>query len=151
MIHEFKAIDALSRWYVNYDEARFDVLERLVTHDVESRSCMDAGTHPSNDPIRSEAIGRDAVLRWTREHRLESPYPLRHNIANAYIAAVRADEIDVEAYLFVTLTRSGNPAPVSGGLLRATVRVVDGEYLLCRKEVVIDSIESTPLAELRAG
>lgn len=150
MIEEFKAIDAVSRWYVHYDEGRFELLDDLVTDDVESRSRSDAGTPASEDPIRSEAIGREAVLAWTREHRLESPYPMRHNLANAYIAAVRGNEIDVEAYMLVTLTRNGTPVPVSGGLLRATVRVVEGAYLLCRKEVVIDSIESVPLEQLRA-
>ncbi len=149
MTDAFKAIDALARWYVNYDEARFEVLEKLVTDDIVSRSRSDAGTEPSMDPIRSEAIGREAVLRWTREHRLESPYPMRHYITNAYVAAIRDDEIDIEAYLLVTLVQGRTPAPVSSGLLLATVRRVGEEYLLCRKEVVIDSIESTPLHEQR--
>jgi len=147
MIDGFEAVDVLHRWYVNYDEARFDVLEGLVTEDAIFRSRSDTGKHPLESSFRCDVSGAQAALAWTRQHRLESPYPLRHNIANAYLVAQRGDEIDLETYMFVTTVVDGRPYPMSSALCRATVRKVGGTCRLAYKEVVIDTLTSEPLQE----
>jgi hypothetical protein len=150
MIDAFRAVDAFHRWYVNYDEGRLDALERLVTDDVVFTGRSDTGNHPLEASIRCDARGRAAALAWTREHRMESPYPLRHNVANAYTTAIRADEVDLEAYMFVTTVADGRPVPVSSVLCEVTVREVRGEYLIARKHVVVDTRTSIPFADYKA-
>jgi hypothetical protein len=147
MIDAFRAVEALHRWYVNYDEGRLDTLEPMLTDDVVFTGRSDTGEHPLEASIRCNAVGREAVLAWTREHRLSSPYPLRHNVANAYVAAIRGDEVDLEAYMFVTTVVDGRPFPMSSVLCRATVRHVRGEYRIAGKHVVIDTRTSVPFAE----
>ena len=149
MIDGFRAVDTLNRWYVNYDEGRFDVLEQLVTDDADFSSRSDTGKHPLEASFRCHVVGRGAALAWTREHRLKSPYPLRHNIMNAYLAATRADEIDLEAYMFVTTIVDGRPYPMSSGLCRVTVRSSGDEYRLAAKHVVLDTLLSVPFRELK--
>jgi hypothetical protein len=147
MIDRFAAVEALHRWYVNYDEGRLDALDRLVTDDVHFTGRSDTGDHPLEASIRCDAVGREAALAWTREHRLVSPYPLRHNIANAHVTATRGDEVDLEAYMFVTTVVDGRPLPMSSVLCRATVRAVRGEYLIAGKHVVVDTRASVPFSE----
>ena len=147
MIDAFRAVDAFHRWYVNYDEGRLDVLDRLVTDDVVFTGRSDTGNHPLEASIRCDARGRAAALAWTRAHRMESPYPLRHNVANACVTAMRADEVDLEAYMFVTTVTEGRPVPVSSVLCRVTVREVGSEYRIASKHVVVDTRTSIPFAD----
>jgi SnoaL-like domain len=149
MIDGFEAVDLLHRWYVNYDEGRFDVLEPLVTDDVVFRSRSDTGKHPLEETFRCDVSGAQAALAWTRKHRLESPYPLRHNINNAYVVARRGDEMDLEAYMFVTTVVDGRPFPISTALCTATVREVRGACRLAFKDVVLDTLTSVPLQEIK--
>jgi len=147
MIERFLAVEALHRWYVNYDEGRFEVLEKLVTDDVHFTTRSDTGKHPQEASFRCDARGREAALAWTREHRLASPSPLRHDIANAYVTTTRTSEVDLEAYLFVTTIADGRPLPMSSGLCTVTVRNHGGEYRIARKHVVLDTVTSVPFAE----
>lgn len=149
MIDTFQAVSALHRWYVNYDEGRLDALEAMLTEDAVTRSRTDTGKHPQEAFIHSDERGRAAVLAWTREHRMSSPYPLRHHLTNLFVSAERADEVDLEGYLLVTTIAEGRPWPMSSGLFYATVRVVGGEYRIARKEVVLDTIRSVPLSEFK--
>jgi len=151
MMDAFRAVDALHRWYVNYDEGRLDTLGSMLTDDVEFTGRSDTGNHPLEASIRCDAVGREAVLKWTFEHRLASPYPLRHNIANPYVTAIRPHEVDLEAYMFVTTVVDGRPAPASSVLCRATVREVGAEYRIARKHVVVDTRASVPFAEHQAA
>jgi hypothetical protein len=60
---------------------------------------------------------------------------------------LRPDGADLEGYLFVTTIADGRPWPMSSGLFSATVRAVDGEYRIARKEVVLDTRASVPFSE----
>jgi len=87
-------------------------------------------------------------MAWTREHRRNSPYPLRHHAANVHVVAERGDEIDLESYLFVTQIVDRTPSTLSSGLVHFTLlRTPDG-YRILRKEVVLDSITSAPFADV---
>jgi hypothetical protein len=111
------------------------------------RSRTDTGNHPHEAFIRSDVAGRDAVLAWTREHRMASPHPLRHHLTDLHVSAMRPDEADLEGYLFVTTIAEGRPWPMSSGLFSATVRLARGEYRIARKEVVLDTRTSVPFSE----
>jgi hypothetical protein len=151
MIDASEAIDLLHRWYVNYDEGRLEGLKELVTDDVVFRSRSETGKHPLEASFRRDVAGAEAALEWTRVHRLESPHPLRHHIINAYVVARRGDEIDLEAYMFVTTVADARPVPMSSGLCRVTVRKTGAVCRLALKEVVLDTLTSIPLQQRKAA
>ena len=64
MIDRLSDHETIHRWWFNYDEGRFDLLEELLTDDVEFTSRTDSGTHPFEDFIRSEQSGRADVMAW---------------------------------------------------------------------------------------
>ena len=148
-IHDHLAAhELIHRWWFNYDEGHLDVCEGLLTDDCHLSSRTELGTHPHEDFIRSNSHGREVAMRWTRDHRKYSPYPLRHNATNTHVVAERGDEMDLESYLFVTQIVDGRPSPLSSGLVHFTlVRMSDG-YRIRRKDVVLDSITSAPFHEV---
>jgi hypothetical protein len=144
----FAAHELIHRWWFNYDEGRMDVLADLLTDDAHLISRTETGLHPHEEFIRSDSIGRDAAMAWTRSHRRDSPYPLRHNALNVHVTAERNDEIDLESYLFVTQIIERKPSSLSSGLVHFTLRLTPHGYCIARKEVVLDSIESAPFHEV---
>ncbi|MEU8139618.1 nuclear transport factor 2 family protein [Streptodolium elevatio] len=142
------AHQVVHRWWFNYDEGHLDVLAGLLAEDCHTSSRTETGQHPHEEFIRSDARGPEAVLAWTREHRRHSPYPLRHNAANVHVTAERGDEIDLESYLFVTQIAGRRPSTLSSGIVHFTLVRTDAGYLVRRKEVVLDSIESAPFHEV---
>jgi 3-phenylpropionate/cinnamic acid dioxygenase small subunit len=142
-IHEF-----VNRYWFTYDEGRLDELAGLLADDCRLRSRTELGTHPFEEFIRSDNQGRDAVMAWTKQHRRESPYPLRHHAANVHVVAERGDEVDVDSYLFVTQIVGRTPSTLSSGIVHWTLRRTDRGYELRDKEVVLDSIESAPFHEV---
>jgi hypothetical protein len=139
MIDHFAAAQALHRWWFHYDQADVDLWPSMVTDDVRSSSRTDKGTHPHEAFIASDLSGKEAVLAWKREHRAGSPTPLRHHATNVHVVAERDDEVDLCSYLWVNQIVDMKPSPLSSGIARATFRQVDGELLLSRLEVVLDS------------
>lgn len=97
---------------------------------------------------RSDCRGRDAAMAWTRDHRRDSPYPLRHMAANVHVVAERGDEVDLDTYLFVTQIIERNPSPLSSGIVHFTLRRTPDGYHVARQDVVLDSIESAPFHEV---
>lgn len=148
-VHDHLAAHQLvNRWWINYDEGHLDVLAGLLTEDCHTSSRTETGQHPHEAFIRSDCHGRDAAMAWTREHRRHSPYPLRHHAANVHVTAERDDELDLESYLFVTQIIDRRPSTLSSGIVRFTLAKVDSGYLVRRKEVILDSIESAPFHEV---
>jgi hypothetical protein len=144
----FAAHELIHRWWFNYDEGRMEVLADLLTDDCHLTSRTETGQHPYEEFIRSDSRGRDDAMAWTREHRRNSPYPLRHNALNVHVTAERGDELDLDSYLLVTQIVDRNPSPLSSGIVHLTlVRATDG-YRIKRKDVVLDSIESAPFHEV---
>ncbi len=141
--HEF-----IHHWWFHYDEGHLDVLAPLLAADCHLRSRTETGTHPHEQFIASDNHGPDAAMAWTREHRQHSPYPLRHQASNVFVAAIRGDEIDLESYLFVTQIVERKPSTLSTGVVHFTLRLTVDGYRLKSKDVVLDSIESTAFEDV---
>ena len=147
-MHDLTAAQLLlNRWWFAYDEGHFDAWSDLLTDDVWFTSRTDTGVHPHEAFIASDNRGSAAVLAWQREHRLASPYPLRHNSSNFHVTAERGDDLDFASYLHVTTIAAGAIAPLSTGLADGTLRRVDNGYRLAAVHVVLDFQEGKPLAE----
>jgi SnoaL-like domain len=138
--------ELVGRWWFNYDEGHFDVLTSLLTDDVHFRCRTDTGMTDYEEFVRADFHGRDDMMAWQREHRLDSPYPLRHNGTNIHIVSSRGDEADFSSYIFVTQIVDG-VSNLSTGIVNGTVRR-DGDRLrLAALHVVLDTMTSTPLRE----
>ena len=133
--------DLVARWWWNYDEGNFDVLASLLTEDAHFSCRTDSGTTDYEEFVRADVTGRDAVMGWQTDHRLNSPYPLRHNGSNVHVVAEDGEEASFRSYILVTAIEGGvvvqSTALVSGRVRR------DGETLLLAElEVVLDTKES---------
>lgn len=144
----FAAHELIHRWWFNYDEGHMEVLEGLLTEDAHLISRTETGQHPFEEFIRSDSQGRDAAMAWTKQHRSQSPYPLRHGSMNIHVKAERGDEFDLESYLFVTQIVERTPSTLSSGIVHFTLRLTPDGYRIARKEVVLDSIESAPFQDV---
>jgi hypothetical protein len=148
-VHDhFAAHQLVHRWWFTYDEGRLDELAGLLADDCHLSSRTETGQHPHEEFIRSDSRGREAAMAWTREHRRHSPYPLRHHAANIHVTAERDHELDLESYLFVTQIVDRRPSTLSSGIVHLTLARTDSGYLIRRKEVILDSIESAPFHQV---
>ena len=144
----FAAHELIHRWWYNYDEGNLGALEDLLTDDCHTSSRTELGTHPQEEFIRGDSIGRANVMAWTREHRRNSPYPLRHHAANIHVVDERGAELDLESYLFVTQIIERKPSTLSSGLVHWTLVRTGSGYRIRQKHVVLDSIESAPFKDV---
>ena len=144
----FAAHELINRWWYNYDEGNLRALEAMLTDDCHTSSRTELGTHPQEAFIRGDSRGRDNVMAWTKEHRRNSPYPLRHHAANVHVVAERGAELDIDSYLFVTQIIERKPATLSSGLVHWTLVLTDDGYRIRNKHVVLDSIESAPFRDV---
>ena len=141
MIDSAEVQDLIGRWWWNYDEGNFDVLTGLLTDDVHFSCRTDTGTTDYEEFVRADYTGRDAVMAWQTDHRLHSPYPLRHNGTNVHIVSGNGDEAAFASYILVTAIEGG-VVMQSTALVSGRVRQ-DGEALLLAElEVVLDTKES---------
>jgi hypothetical protein len=142
--------DLLGRWWWNYDEGHFDMLTSLLTEDVHFLVRTDTGTTDFEEFVRADLRGRDEVMRWQTEHRLDSPYPLRHNGTNVHLVEQRGSEATFGSYIHVTQVTDLQPAGIPGGIVRGTVRDDEGVLRISELEVVLDTTTSVPFREVRA-
>ena len=77
--------ELLARWWFNYDQGNFEVLDELLSSDVHFVVATDTGTTDYEEFVRSDLHGHDEVLAWQVQHRLDSPYPLRHMGVNVHV------------------------------------------------------------------
>ncbi len=141
----------LGHWWYAYDQGDFETLNRLLTDDVAFRCESDTGETAFEEFIRCDAHGRESVMAWQRDHRLNSPYPLRHNGTNIHLTRVDGDEADFASYIFVSQIVDGAVSPLSTGLVRGTVRREGIDPLIAAMRVTLDTRSSITLAEYRAG
>ena len=146
MIEPAAVQDLVARWWWNYDEGEFDVLTSLLTEDVHFSCRTDSGTTDYEEFVRADHSGRDAVMAWQTDHRLHSPYPLRHNGTNVHIIEQSSDEASFSSYIFVSQI-VGGVSPLSTAIVNGRVRREGDALLLAELEVVLDTIESTPFNE----
>ena len=144
----FAAHELINRYWFLYDEGHLDVLVGLLTEDCHLCSRTEIGRHPHEEFISSDNHGREAAMAWTKDHRMHSPYPLRHHAANVHVVAERGDEIDLESYLFVTQIIERKPSTLSSAIVHWTLKLTHDGYRVHRKDVVLDSIESAPFHQV---
>ena len=147
MIEPAAVQDLMGRWWWNYDEGRFDVLTGLLTDDVRFSCRTDTGATAFEDFVRCDVTGRDDVMAWQTEHRLASPYPLRHNGTNVHVVEQRDRGAVFASYIFVTHIVEGAVSNLSTGIVNGEVRIQDGSLRIARLEVVLDTQHSVPLGE----
>ena len=93
--------------------------------------------------MRADVRGRDAVMAWQTDHRVNSPYPLRHNGTNVHVvrAAWRRGRRSAR-----TSSSPRSPAGASRSLSTAivtgTVRRVGDAVVIAELEVVLDTRDS---------
>jgi hypothetical protein len=138
--------DLVARWWWNYDEGNFDVLKALLTDDVHFSCRTDSGTTDYEEFVRADHTGRDTVMAWQTDHRVNSPYPLRHNGTNVHITEQRGDEASFSSYIFVSQI-AGGVSPLSTAIVNGRVRREGDVLLLAELEVVLDTMESKVFSE----
>ena len=134
--------ELIHRYWFHYDEGHLDVIERLLHEDCHITSRTETGQHPYEEFIASDNQGREAAMAWTKDHRMHSPYPLRHNATNIFVTEERGAELEVESYLLVTQIIEQKPSPLSSGIVHWTLQRADDGYKVKSKDVVLDSITS---------
>jgi hypothetical protein len=142
MIEPAAIQNLVSAWWWNYDQGNFDVLASLLASDMHFSCRTDTGTTDYEEFVRADITGRDAVMEWQTDHRINSPYPLRHNAANIHVVEQRDDESTFASYIFVTQIVDGAVANLSSAIVDGGVRIEDDALKLARLEVVLDTMES---------
>ena len=143
--------ELLSRWWFAYDEGRLDEVGDLLSDDVYFTVRTDTGKTDYEEFVNADYRGRDAVMRWQTEHRLDSPYPLRHCGLNIHLTESRGDESDFASYIFVTHVVEGQIANLMTAIVTGTARDSAGTLQLAALHVVLDTQSSLPLREMRAS
>jgi len=143
--------ELLARWWFNYDNGNFDALPALLTEDTRVRVRTDSGTTDYEEFVTASKDGRDEVMAWQIEHRLDSPYPLRHNGTNVHLTGVDGNDVTFASYLYVTHVEGVLPVGVSSAVVTGAVRRVDGALQLSLMEVVLDMTPSVTYRDLREG
>ena len=146
MIEPAAVQDLVARWWWNYDEGNFDVLTALLTDDAHFTCRTDTGTTDYEEFVRADYTGRDAVMAWQTDHRVNSPYPLRHNGTNVHITGQHGDEASFSSYIFVSQI-AGGVSPLSTAIVNGRVRREGDVLLLAELEVVLDTMESKVFSE----
>jgi hypothetical protein len=97
----------------------------------------------------ADASGRDAVVAWQTEHRLDSPAPLRHHLSNLHRTGTDGDDVTFASYILVNQVAGEMPVLIPSGVVTGAVRREGGELRIARLDIVLDTRASTPLREQR--
>lgn len=134
-------------WWYHYDEWHPEILRGLLAEDATFSSRTDSGATEYEEFVRAEIAGADAVMVWQEDHRLNSPYPLRHCGSNVHVTSVAGDMVEFASYIFVTKIVDGRPLSLSTGTACGAARITERGLLMQRLDVVLDTADSVPLAE----
>ncbi len=140
--------DLIGRWWWNYDEGNFDVLAALLTDDAHFSCRTDTGATDYEEFVRADLRTRDLVTAWQTEHRVNSPYPLRHVGANLHITADRGGEVDFASYIFVTHITAAGVTNLSSAIVTGTVRRDTDALRIAELEVALDTRLSVVFSEV---
>ncbi|WP_041813480.1 hypothetical protein [Rhodococcus jostii] len=132
-------------WWFNYDEWNVEILRGLITDDIAFSSRTDSGETDYEDFVRANLVGADDVMAWQEEHRMNSPYPLRHNGSNLHITGMDGGKAEFASYIFVTKIADGRPLSLSTGTACGTAQITERGLLLRRLDVVLDTTDSVAL------
>jgi hypothetical protein len=89
-------------------------------------------------------------MRWQTEHRLDSPYPLRHHMTNFHTTATDGDVIRFRHYLAVTQVQDISPTPLPGGVVVGAITDRGQGPKIADLVVILDTSDSVPLRDLRS-
>lgn len=141
--------ELLARWWFNYDTGAMDALPELLTADTALRVRTDSGTTDYEEFVRADIDGRDAVMAWQTQHRMDSPYPLRHNGTNFHLTGRDGDDALFASYIYVTQVEGVLPVGVSSAVVTGAVRIEDETLRISRMEVVLDMTPSVTYRDVR--
>jgi hypothetical protein len=147
MITGADVAEVLGRWWYNYDEGNFDVLRSLLTDDVRFTCRSASGACAYEEFIAADVSGLDAVMAWQTEHRMGSPYPLRHNGTNHHVIERGETSVTFGSYIAVTHMVNGMPALLPAGIVNGRLEVVGGQPLIAEMHVVLDTEDSVIFSE----
>ena len=99
------------------------------------------------DFVRCDVPVATTSWRGRPDHRLASPYPLRHHGTNVHVVEQRDGDAAFASYIFVTQIVEGAVANLSTGIVTGEVRFQDGSLRITRLEVVLDTQHSVPFGE----
>lgn len=149
-IDRSEAEQLMARWWCCYDEGLFHAMADLLDEKVHFQCRTDTGTTSFEEFVRAEAAGRDEVMQWQTEHRLDSPFPLRHHMSNFHLTDGDGDEYRFRQYLSVTQVKDMSPTPVPGGVVEGAIRRQDdGSLRISDMVVILDTMDSVTLRDLR--
>jgi hypothetical protein len=137
-----EAQELLSRWWHLYDEGHMDELAELFTADAVFHCRTDSGATPYEEFVTAHLSGRDEVMAWQRQHRADSPYPLRHHGTNFFLTERSEGQVRFSSYLFVTQVESVLPVGVSSAVVNGAIRAEGGELRLSEMQLVLDMTDS---------
>jgi hypothetical protein len=137
----------LSTWWFNYDEWNAERLRALLTDEAAFSCRTDSGKTDYEDFVRANVSGADAIMAWQKDHRLNSPYPLRHNSSNIHIVEISGDRVEFVSYIFVTKIVDGRRLSLSSGTACGAAHITAGGLLLARLDIMLDTTESVTYAE----
>ncbi|MBV8950768.1 MAG: nuclear transport factor 2 family protein [Actinobacteria bacterium] len=141
--------DVIARWWWNYDEGNFDALAAMLADDAHFSCRTDTGKADWEDFVRADVRGRDAIMEWQSQHRLDSPYPLRHHGTNVHIVEQRGNEATFASYIHVTQIVEGQVAHLSSAAVIGAVREEGGTLRIADLQVVLDTMSSGLFRDLR--
>ena len=147
MIQPADVMQLIHHWWFAYDNAIHDEWPSMFTADTHFVCRTDTGTTAYEEFVRADVSGRDAVLAWQTEHRHNSPYPLRHNGTDVHLTRSDEDSADFRSYIWVTQIVGGSPAPLSTAIVTGSVRLDEGSLRIAELVVVLDTEDSTVLAD----
>jgi SnoaL-like domain len=151
MIAPWEAQELISRWWFAYDQGLFDELNSLVSEDVHFTVRTDTGKTNFEDFVNADVRGKADVMHWQKEHRLDSPSPLRHNGTNVHLAGTRGEDALFQSYIFVTQMVEGQVSNLSSAVVTGSVRREAGELKISSLHVVLDTEPSRTLRDILAG
>lgn len=142
--------DFIGEFWYHYDEANYDEMAAAHAEDVRYLTRSDSGASPFEELMSPELHGRDALMKWMKEHREQSPYPLRHHATNIHRLGADGDVTRVRFYIFVNQIANFVPFAVSSGVVVAGVRRGANGLEFTDVEVVLDTTNSVLLSEATA-
>lgn len=131
--------DLVGRWWFNYDEGHFQVLTLLLASDAHFTCRTDTGATAYEEFVRADFRGRDTIMEWQTNHRMQSPYPLRHNGTNVHVVDRSGESATFASYLHVTHITTTGVTPLSSGIEHGAVRRTADGLKIAALHVMLDT------------
>ena len=151
VIAAWEVQELIGRWWFTYDQGLFDELNLLVSEDVHFTVRTDTGKTDFEEFVNADVHGKADVMHWQREHRLDSPSPLRHNGTNVHLAGTRGENALFQSYIFVTQIVDGQVSTLSTAIVTGSVRHEAGGLKISSLHVVLDTESSRTLRDILTG